>query len=146
VVAEIDSTAFKSGIRDLSTSLPEGKKDAAKFAKLDAGQSQTSVKSNTGKPNADILSRYVGIIREKVMSNWKNPLGAEHNQVLVTFYLYSGGNVGEPFIEKSSGNSQLDALALRAIANSAPFPKFPSEFKHPHLHISIHFKYIYLQE
>ncbi|MCH8207906.1 MAG: TonB family protein [Nitrospinae bacterium] len=146
VVAEIDSTAFKSGIRDLSTSLPEGKKDAAKFAKLDAGQSQTSVKSNTGKPNADILSRYVGVIREKVMSNWKSPLGAEHNQVLVTFYLYSGGNVGEPIIEKSSGNSQLDALALRAIANSAPFPKFPSEFKHPNLHISIHFKYIYLQE
>lgn len=146
VIAQIDSTAFKSGIRDLSTSLPEGKKGPPQVAKLDAGQSRTSVKSQTGKPNADILSRYVGFIRQKVMSNWKNPLGAEHNQVLVTFFLYPGGNVGQPFIEKSSGNSQLDALALRAIANSAPFPKFPSEFKQSNLHISIHFKYVYLQD
>ena len=80
------------------------------------------------------------------MSNWKNPLGAEHKQVLVSFYLYPSGKVDKPYVEKSSGNSQLDTLALRAIADSEPFPKFPSELKQANLHISIHFKYVYLQD
>lgn len=92
--------------------------------------------------SADPLSLYVGLIRERVYSNWKNPLGAESKEVHVSFFLYSQGNIGKPFIEKSSGNEKLDSLAVRAIIDSDPFPAFPPDLKEPSLHMTIRFKYI----
>ena len=80
------------------------------------------------------------------MSNWKKPLGPNDKKVVVSFELFSGGNVGKPYIESSSGNPQLDALAIRAIEDSKPFPKFPSELKKSNLNVSIHFKYVYFQD
>lgn len=91
---------------------------------------------------ADALSLYVGAIKERVYSNWKNPLGAESKEVYVSFFLYSQGNIGKPFVEKSSGNEKLDSLAVRAILDSDPFPAFPPELKEPSLHMTIRFKYI----
>ena len=36
----------------------------------------------------------------------------------------------------------LDDLALRAVVDSAPFPKFPKELNKSNLHININFKYV----
>ncbi len=142
----VGETAVPASRPKVASIAPQKKFGTPKPSDSIKGSSVPNAPPKDDKKSAEVLSLYAGFIREKVMSNWKNPLGAEHKQVLVSFYLYPGGNVGKPYVEKSSGNPQLDSLALRAIADSEPFPKFPSELTQPNLHISIHFKYVYLQD
>lgn len=100
-----------------------------------------------GEISADVLSVYIGKIRTRILTHWKSPLGANHkDKVFVSFYLFPGGNIDKPFLEKSSGKEQLDTLAIRAIFDSEPFPKFPDELKEPNLHIKIHFTYTPVDE
>ncbi len=96
-----------------------------------------------GSPEADKLSEYVAAIQEKVYSNWKSPVGAEHNQVKASFVVFPVGKIDRPSLVQSSGNEVLDSLALRAISASEPFPPFPKELKEPNLHIVVHFRYVY---
>ncbi|MGP0565970.1 MULTISPECIES: energy transducer TonB [unclassified Nitrospina] len=109
-----------------------------------AGSKQTFVyQGPVGQAQAaDPLSQYVGRVHQQIYRNWRNPLGAGHNEVKVSFYIYRAGNIDQPELVASSGDSQLDKLALMAIKDSAPFPKFPSALKEPNLHITINFKYI----
>jgi len=96
-----------------------------------------------GPPGADALSLYVGAIREKVYKKWYEPLAEKHNkEVLVTFYLFPKGNIDKPILKRSSGVEQLDSLAIRAILDSEPFPRFPQELKFSNLNITINFKYV----
>lgn len=96
-----------------------------------------------GSPEADRLSEYVATIQEIVYSNWKSPVGAEHNQVRASFVVFPAGRIDRPSLVQSSGNEVLDNLALRAISASEPFPPFPKELKEPNLHIVVHFRYVY---
>lgn len=97
----------------------------------------------TGKPGADVLAKYVGLIHEKVYKNWREPLAEKHNKkVVFSFFIYPGGNIDQPELKTSSGVELLDNLARRAILESRPFPPFPGEIKSSNLNISIHFKYI----
>ena len=36
----------------------------------------------------------------------------------------------------------LDALAVRAVLDSVPFPEFPKELKAANLHLEMYFKYV----
>lgn len=129
----VSKPAFNSALRkleihDSKKNLPEGQKASP----------LPHPKSSTTDP----LSLYAGAIEEKIYSNWKSPLGSKSNEVHVSFFLFPKGNIGKPFVEKSSGNEQLDALAIRAILDSEPFPGFPPDLKEPSLHFTIHFRYI----
>ncbi len=96
-----------------------------------------------GKPGADALSLYKGMIIQKVMENWHAPLGQDYNKmVVISFNIYAQGNIDRPDLKESSQVKLLDNLALRAIRESEPFPKFPESLKSSNLNISIHFKYI----
>ncbi len=96
-----------------------------------------------GSVEANRLSEYVATIQEIVYSNWKSPVGAEHNQVRASFVVFPAGKIDRPSLVQSSGNEVLDNLALRAISASEPFPPFPKELKEPNLHIVVHFRYVY---
>jgi len=61
---------------------------------------------------------------------------------VVSFYIFPGGNIDKPIVKKSSGVEALDTLAVRAVLDSAPFPKFPEELKMSNLHVNIYFKYV----
>ncbi|MBI4389976.1 MAG: TonB C-terminal domain-containing protein [Nitrospinae bacterium] len=141
------SEEFSSQLRKLEIPAGEKMPVAREEGKTPQGvQNQAAVsQAKPGPLAADILSLYVGTIREKVLSNWKSPLGAEHNEVVVSFFIFPQGNIGKPFADNSSGEDQLDTLAIRAILDSEPFPKFPAELKEPNLHITIRFKYVYQQ-
>jgi TonB family protein len=96
-----------------------------------------------GPPGADALSLYIGAIREKVYKKWFEPLAEKHNkEVLISFYLFPKGNIDKPILKRSSGVEQLDSLAIRAILDSEPFPRFPQELKFSNLNITINFKYV----
>jgi len=110
------------------------------------GQTPQAEKDSAAPANdriaADVLSLYVGIIQKMVFAHWKSPLGAEYNDIVeVSFYLYPKGNIDKPAFIKRSGEEQLNTLAVRAIYDSEPFPKFPPDLKASNLHIKIKFKY-----
>lgn len=136
-VSETVAQNFKSDIRKVS--VPEQVQ-----VDVVVSPNQAYVQSPlTGKPGADALALYKGMIIKKVMQNWHAPLGQDHNKkVVISFNIYPRGNIDRPDLKKSSQVDLLDDLALRAIRESEPFPKFPESLKSSNLNINIHFKYI----
>jgi TonB family protein len=136
-VPETFAQNFESDIRKVS---------APKQVQVDLviSPNQAYVQSSTpGKPGADALALYKGMIIKKVMENWHAPLGQDHNKrVVISFNIYPKGNIDRPDLKESSRVELLDSLALRAINESEPFPKFPESLESSNLNISIHFKYI----
>lgn len=88
------------------------------------------------------LSLYVGGIYKRIYSRWKTPLGQKFNDVVVSFIIFSKGNINNPTIRKSAGDKNLDSIAVRAILNSVPFPALPKELHRSNLKISIVFNYV----
>ena len=116
------------------------------FKSSDATKGKESAINNTkemDKPLADIQSKYIGLVQEKIYKNWREPLAEEHNhETVVSFYIFPRGNIDKPFVKKSSGVDVLDNLAVKAVQDSAPFPEFPEELKMPNLNVNIYFKYV----
>ena len=98
-----------------------------------------------GGESSNPLALYTGQVKSKIDSNWKIPLGIEHEEeILVAFFIFSGGNIGKPQLQNSSGIERLDAMAIKAVLDSAPFPEFEKNLmdylKEPNLHIKMRFK------
>jgi outer membrane biosynthesis protein TonB len=127
---------FESDIRKVST--PQ-----QVHVEVVVAPGKTFVQSpNQGEPRADALAKYVGLIHEKVQRNWKNPLGQDHNKLVVfSINIFRKGNIDRPELQKSSRVELLDNLALRAILESEPFPPIPEEIESSYLGISLQFKY-----
>ncbi len=133
--ARLDSSSFQSKLR----SLPKPSRTRTESS---TGDSFVLAKKD-GVPGADIQSLYVGMIKEKIFKNWREPLAQEHNQeTVVSFYIFPKGNADKPVIKKSSGVEALDTLAVRAILDSVPFPEFPEGLKASNLHLEMYFKYV----
>jgi len=137
VVPEIVAQNFQSDIRKVSV---------PKRVQVDVviSPDQAYVESSLpGNPGADALALYKGLIIKKVMENWHAPLGQDHNKkVIISFNIYSQGNIDHPDLQESSTVKLLDDLAMRAIKESEPFPKIPESLKFSDLNITIQFKYI----
>jgi TonB family protein len=71
---------------------------------------------------------YINYVRDRVQKYWNPPTENKNITVVVSFTIYSDGTISEPKITKSSGNSTLDNLALRAVKLAAPFNKLPTGF------------------
>jgi len=91
---------------------------------------------------ASVLSLYVGKIYKRIYSKWKTPLGQKFKDVVVSFTIFSKGNIDNPTIRKSAGDKNLDSIAVRAILNSVPFLALPKELHRSNLKINIIFKYV----
>ena len=124
------SQKFKSGIHDL------------KLAEIQKRVAAPGASGELGDPGADALSKYVGEVYVKVFKNWKDPLGGGNGKVEVSFTIFPKGNIATPKIVKSSGESKLDSLAIRAIKNAVPLPPFPIELKEPNLPLTFEFTYV----
>ena len=97
---------------------------------------------NANPKKTDLLYLYVGKIKEKVLRNWKEPIGEKYKgEAVISFYIHPEGNIDPPEVKVSSDVELLDDLALQAILESSPFPPFPKEIKSSNLNITIHFKY-----
>lgn len=85
---------------------------------------------------------YAENIRRKIEMNWSPPpLGsaADVKEAVVGFILFPNGKIGDPKIEKSSGNSYFDQAALRAVYLANPLPPFPQGLRDPSL--LIHYRF-----
>ena len=88
------------------------------------------------------LSLYVGEVYKRIYSRWKTPLGQKISDVVVSFTIFSKGNINNPTIRKSAGDKNLDSIAVRAILSSVPFPALPKELHRSNLKINIVFNYV----
>lgn len=107
--------AAKAGAVNNQNRLNQAAADAR--ARQDALNAAASLGSATGD--------WMGQIAQKVKSNLMRPPGASGNPV-VEFkveLLPSGEIMGEPKLNKSSGNGSLDEAVRRAILKSSPLPK-----------------------
>jgi TonB family protein len=131
----LDGPAFQSKLRALQD-YPEQKETKS--------DDESYVYSDReGTPAANIHSLYAGLVQEKIYRNWRDPLAERHSkEAIISFHIFPKGNIDKPFIKQSSGVEALDSLALRAIIDSLPFPRFPNELKMSNLFLSIYFKYV----
>jgi len=79
---------------------------------------------------------YVTAVRNKIESNWRPPTEDRKLEVVVSFTINSDGSAVGISVTKSSGNSTLDNLAIRAVTVSSPFGKLPPGFSGDKLEIS----------
>ena len=151
-------SAFKDIKGDSLTSVVEKfqeLEDSSEEIKIDISQGrvilkefETSIQSDgvsvpeTESEVSSVLSLYMGEVLKRVFSKWKEPLGLHDNDLLVSFTIFSKGNIKNPAIRKSSGDKNLDSIAVRAIIDSAPFPELPEELHRPNLKVIINFKYV----
>ena len=99
-------------------------------------------KTDSKLETSNALSHYVGQVYKRVYSNWKTPFGVKFKDVVVSFSIFPKGNIDNPVIRESTGDKNLDAIAVNAILSSVPFPTLPDELLRPNLKISIVFKYV----
>lgn len=111
------------------------------MAKIQKSATAPAASGESGDPAADVLSFYLGLVKSKIDEHWKDPLGGGTGMVHVSFTIFPKGNIATPKVVKSSGESKLDNLAIRAVKNAVPLPPFPKEFKEPNLPLTFEFTY-----
>ena len=109
-----------------------------------------------GRPNAPSVSGsnlsvdasdfpftyYLRQLHAKVSERWRRPtlVQSEQASAVVYFEIDREGQLrGEPKIKQSSGNELYDQSALRAVAESLPFPPLPREFPGQYLKVNFGF-------
>ena len=151
-------SAFKDIKGDSLTSVVEkfqALEDSSEEIKIDISQGRvvfkefkTSIQRSgvpvpeTESEVSSALSLYVGEVYKRIYSRWKTPLGQKISDVVVSFTIFSKGNINNPTIRKSAGDKNLDSIAVRAILSSVPFPALPKELHRSNLKINIVFNYV----
>jgi TonB family protein len=74
-------------------------------------------------------SWYARTVESRVSSNWIRPSEGMHVEMVYSFYIAADGTIYGIKQEKSSGNSQMDLTAERAIRASNPLTPPPQEFR-----------------
>jgi protein TonB len=85
-----------------------------------------------GPAREEILSRYARRVRSLIDQEKTYPYQARRQEqegtVEIRFTLSRQGSlIGEPALEKKSRYERLNASALAAVKNAAPYPPFPGE-------------------
>jgi protein TonB len=102
------------------------------------------VGSGSQNPFGQGFGQYAQLIRDKVARNWRTEQVDSRLRaappVIVVFDLHRDGSVRNYRVEQSSGNFALDQSALRAVAQSSPFPPLPPGLPRPMYTINLEFR------
>ena len=79
---------------------------------------------------------YLNMVRGKIEREWKPATENRNLAVVVSFTINSDGSATGISVSKSSGNSTIDNLAVRAVTVASPFGKLPPGFSGDKLEIS----------
>jgi TonB family protein len=84
---------------------------------------------------------YLKILRQRIWSEWTQSAVYGSNQICVVgLTVDRSGDVSDIKIEKASGNSFYDNVAMRAVRNAAPLPPLPSSFPKDQQRFRIQFR------
>lgn len=99
-----------------------------KSNKIDNLSSKNNESHNTNEAKPD-FAPYIKEIQIKIKRNWNPPERKEAAKTIVLFKITRDGRLISVKILKSSGNSDIDISATRAIERAAPFNPLPAEYK-----------------
>ena len=71
---------------------------------------------------------YLTNVQNKIQKFWNPPSENKNLKVMVAFTIFTDGTISDPKVVKSSGDSSIDNLALRAVRLAAPFGKLSAGF------------------
>lgn len=87
------------------------------------------------------FSSYLKLMRQRIWSEWTQSAVFGSNQVCVVGLTVSrSGEISDIRVEKPSGNSFYDSVAMRAVRNSSPLQPLPSEFPRSEQRFRIQFR------
>ncbi|MFZ5993555.1 MAG: energy transducer TonB [Thermodesulfobacteriota bacterium] len=132
-----------------------GQKDSSGIKKALAGirekigleggaiEARTPVAGGSEQGGSSILNIYLGLVWDKISSNWVVPpnlLRHKNLETIVVVRIYKNGGIGSVWLEKRSGNTYLDNSAVRAVHLSSPFSPLPPEIRESVLEVGIRFR------
>lgn len=92
------------------------------------------------EPVAD-FKPYMKKLQKDIKKNWNPPKGNSSKRVVVLFKIEKSGKLLETKIKKSSGDTDIDNAAIKAIYDTAPFEPLPKEFTGESIDIEFTFDY-----
>lgn len=97
--------------------------------------------SSTGGSGArSELMDYLKALNKRIKRAWMPPKG-DSRQVILAFRIDRTGKLISIAIIESSGNSESDQAAIKALKQSAPFGKLPDDYEYPFLNLEYSFNY-----
>lgn len=84
---------------------------------------------------------YMKVLQEKIKQLWEPPQYNKKNRVVVQFKISRDGRLLSPSIIESSGYSNVDNAALKAVISAAPFAPLPAGYKGESIEIKFSFDY-----
>ncbi|MDI6789676.1 MAG: cell envelope integrity protein TolA [Thermodesulfobacteriota bacterium] len=106
-------------------------------------EARTPVAGGSEQAGASILNIYLGLVWDKISSNWivpPNLLRHKDLETIVVMRIYKNGGIQSAWLEKRSGNIYLDNSAMRAVHLSSPFSPLPPEIRESVLEIGVRFR------
>ncbi len=113
--------ATQKPIKSEELSTNDGKKVTNPFRYPVASKEKTDI-------NAKDLQPYMQEVIERTNANWEPPKTPYSVEVIVAFKISKDGRLLSSQIKKSSGISEVDASALRAVEITAPFRPLPYDY------------------
>lgn len=90
---------------------------------------------------------YMRKLKEKIESIWKYPEEAARRgmsgDLYVKFSIHKDGSLGEVELIRTSGYSDFDKAAIKALKDAAPYWPLPDDMKEGELSITGHFIYVF---
>lgn len=80
---------------------------------------------------------YLTNVQNKIQRYWNPPSENKKLKVVIAFTIFSDGTISEPKVLKSSGNTTIDNLAIRAVRLAAPFGKLNAGFNARSLDLNV---------
>lgn len=91
-----------------------------------------------GLDNPDfVYGYYLNQMLGMIHSQWNRPALGSGVEAIVAFRVARDGSVSGLRISQSSGYSQYDLAALRAVQSAAPFPPLPQSYRHGSLGVNL---------
>lgn len=95
-------------------------------------------------PRLDVANfccpQYLITMQDRILRNWESKQQALGTTGVV-FVVQRDGTLTDVAVEKTSGNSQLDFLATRALQLTRQLPPLPAEYPNPTLRVHLSFEY-----
>ncbi len=101
-----------------------------------------------GGPGGDFGRRfpwYVEAVRRRISGNWLQSTIDRGIQfaprVVVTFQIFHDGSAANIQLTRGSGNASVDTSAVRAVRDSSPFERLPSEYSGNYVSVEFWFEF-----
>lgn len=92
------------------------------------------------EPEAD-FNPYMKKLQKDIKKNWNPPKIDKSKRVVALFKIEKSGKLLETKIKKSSGDTDMDNAAIKAVYDTAPFEPLPKEFTGKSIDIQFTFDY-----